>query len=71
MSWDVFHDQANNIEDALLDPLAFAASSNPDILYLNEAMAAPDEKEFRQAMFDEVESHTDNDHWEVMRCTAL
>lgn len=65
--WEVFHDQSNDIKDSLQDRLTLAVSSNPDVLHLNEAMVAPNEKEFCEAMFNEVESHTDNDHWEVTK----
>jgi hypothetical protein len=49
------------------DPIAFAAtSSDPDTLYFNDAMNADDLAEFKKAMLEEVNAHTDtNDHWEV------
>lgn len=64
--WDVFHDMELDFQDLLDDPIAFAASSNPDILYLNEAMSAPDSAQFEEAMSDEVDAHTDHDHWDVI-----
>ena len=69
VSWDVFHDQANDIEDEMRDPISFAlaASSNPDILCLNEAMDTEDSEQFRRAMMEEVDSHTDHEHWEVIK----
>jgi hypothetical protein len=48
------------------DPIAFAASSNPDIMYLDQAMREPDKEQFEQAMLDEVKSHTDLGHWEIV-----
>jgi hypothetical protein len=49
------------------DPIAFAAStSDPDTLHYNDAMNADDSAEFKKAMLDEVNAHTQNDHWEVM-----
>jgi hypothetical protein len=49
------------------DPIAFAAStSDPDTLHYNDAMNADDSAEFKSAMLDEVNAHTQNDHWEVM-----
>ena len=64
--WEVFHDDAYIIQDHMEDPIAFLASNNPDILYLDEAMRADDSHHFEQAMLEEVNSHTDNDHWEVV-----
>ncbi len=45
------------------DPLgqhlqSFAASSDPDVMYLHEAMKQPDRKQFVKAMEDEVRAHT-------------
>jgi len=54
------------LQDHMEDPIAFVASNNPDILYLDEAMKAPDAQQFEDAMLEEVESHTENEHWEVV-----
>jgi hypothetical protein len=48
------------------DPIAFAASSNPDIMYYDQAMKEPDSKQFEQAMLDEVQTHTDLGNWEIV-----
>jgi hypothetical protein len=74
--WEVFHDGGYQIQDEMADPIAFhpfslAASSNPDILYLHEAMAAPDSENFRDAMKTEVDSHTDMRHWVLMKIKDL
>jgi Reverse transcriptase (RNA-dependent DNA polymerase) len=69
--WEVLHDDAYTVQDKLEDPIAFAASNNPDIMYLNEAMAAPDKEEFRKAMLKEVESHELNQHWELVKRADL
>ena len=69
--WDVFQEQTEDFMDELEDPIAFAASSNPDVMYLNEAMSAPDRTQFERAMADEVKSHTDNKHWEVVERSAV
>ena len=69
--WEVFHDGGFAIQDDLVDPIAFAASNNPDILYLNEAMAAPDREEFRKAMHKEVASHVENQHWELLHRSQI
>ena len=46
------------IQKRMSDPIAFAASADPDTMYLHEAMKQPDKKQFIQAMLDEVNIHT-------------
>jgi hypothetical protein len=54
------------IQDQAEDPIGFAASkSDPDTLHFNAAMNAADSEEFKKAMLQEVNAHTDDDHWEV------
>ena len=61
------YDGTNELINQNTHPLvAFAASSNPDILTLNEAMAAPDAKQFRRAMLKEVRAHEERNHWELI-----
>lgn len=43
--------------------LAYAASADPDILYMNEAMGAPDAAKFKEAMMKEVRDHEKRNHW--------
>ena len=64
--WDVFHDQSMDEQDDMRDPVAFAASSNPDILYYHEAMKAEDAPEFEKAMAKEIASHENNEHWQIV-----
>jgi hypothetical protein len=45
------------------NPMAFAASSNPDVMYLDQAMKEPDREKFEEAMLEEVRAHTENGHW--------
>jgi hypothetical protein len=58
---------ANEIQTLAKDPIAFAASKpEPGTLYFNEATNAKDSLvEFKKAMLQEVNAHTENDHWEV------
>jgi len=52
--------------------LAFATSSNPNILNLKQAMKAPDSKQFWKAMKQEFNSHTNQKHWVfVLRSSLL
>ena len=74
--WDVFIDDGYAVQDEMEDPFAFhphafAASSNPDILYLHEAMAAADWVQFREAMAKEIQLHEDMKHWELVRWSEL
>jgi Reverse transcriptase (RNA-dependent DNA polymerase) len=59
----------NILEELDIDqvhPIAFAASSDPDTLYLHEAMQQPDAEQFIKAMGEEIQAHEDNHHWEVV-----
>ena len=50
------------------DPiLAMAASTNPDIMYLHEAMREPDRKQFLRAMVKEVQAQMVNNNFTVIR----
>ena len=55
-----------DIEARLTDPIAFAATSDPDTLYLHEAMREDDWPEFQEAMLKEVRDHEANGHWVVV-----
>ena len=44
----------------------FKATTNPDILYLDEALKAPDRDEFIKAMLKEVRDHECRGHWKVV-----
>ena len=46
--------------------IAFAASADPDTLYMHEAMAAPDRDKFLQSMDDEVRDHEKRGHWKII-----
>ena len=53
------------MQDVMGDPIAVAASSNPDIMYLHETMKAPDSAEFKTAMSLEVGTHDGEVHWQL------
>ena len=55
-----------DIQRQMADPIAFAASSDPDTMYLHEAMRQPDREQFIEAMVKEVTTHTERGHWEIM-----
>jgi Reverse transcriptase (RNA-dependent DNA polymerase) len=64
--WEVFHDDGYKIQDDMENPIAFVESTNPDIMYLDEAMKQPDRIQFQEAMIKEVQSQADNDNWKVV-----
>jgi hypothetical protein len=48
------------------DPLeAYAASVDPDVMYLHEAMKQPDRKQFKDAMTNEITDHTEKAFWSL------
>ena len=50
------------------DPLqAYAASADPDTMYLHQAMKEPDKAQFIKAMEAEVEQHTKNEVWTLVK----
>jgi hypothetical protein len=54
------------------DPIAFAVSkTDPDTLHFKGAMDAHDAAEFKTAMLKEVDAHTNNEHWEVGKCSEV
>ena len=68
MAWEVLVDQDEGediptassqyaIQKSLEDPIAFAASSNPDILYWDQAMRAHDRDKFIEAVGIELDGH--------------
>jgi hypothetical protein len=48
------------------DPTAFAATADPDSMYLDQALREPDAKKFIEAMQNEIQAHTDNRQWEIV-----
>ena len=68
VAWEVLVDQDDTedvptassqyaIQKALEDPIAFAASSNPDILYWDQVMKAHDRDKFIEAVGVELDGH--------------
>ena len=54
------------IQKGMQEPVVYAASTNPDILYLHEAMKAPDHDQFKKAMDKELKDHIACKHWKVV-----
>ena len=68
VAWEVLLDQDNRedvptaesqyaIQKAMENPMAFAATTNPDILYWDQAMKAPDRDKFIEAVRIELDGH--------------
>jgi hypothetical protein len=53
----VFSDEEHDIQDKASDLIAFAATSDPDIMYWHQASQEPDRVDFLKAAVKEVESH--------------
>jgi hypothetical protein len=63
---DIDGDEEYLLQEAMSNPLAYAASADKDTMYLHQAMRQPDKKQFVQAMVDEVTAHTKNGHWRII-----
>jgi hypothetical protein len=50
---------------------ALAASKDPDTMYYHEAMREPDREQFKGAMKQEVDAHTRNEVWELIKKSAV
>jgi hypothetical protein len=47
--------------------VVFKATKDPDNLYLDQAMRAPDSADFKKAMLKEVRDHETRGHWVIIR----
>ena len=59
------------IQKALEDPIAFAASSNPDILYWDQAMKAHDRDKFIEAVRVELDGHEKMGNYEPIQLREI
>jgi hypothetical protein len=48
------------------EDILYAARSDPDVMYMHQALQQPDKKQFLEAMQKEVAAHTDNGNWVIM-----
>jgi hypothetical protein len=49
VEWEVYHDDSYTIQTEMENPMAFVASTNPDVMYLDQAMKEPDRAKFRRS----------------------
>ncbi|KAL7580919.1 hypothetical protein ACA910_005738 [Epithemia clementina (nom. ined.)] len=76
VAWEILLDQEGEsppttaeqfeIQSAMENPVAFAATADPDTMYLHEAMRQPDREQFMLAMQKEINDHEIRKHWEVV-----
>ena len=82
VAWEVLVDQDERedvptassqyaLQKALEDPIAFAASSNPDILYWDQAMKAHDRDKFIEAVGVELDGHEKMGNYEPVPLSEI
>jgi hypothetical protein len=59
-------DHWNELSIDHMNPIALAASTDPDIMYFHEILNEPDKEEFLKAMQNEINGHNENQNWEVI-----
>jgi hypothetical protein len=64
---DLFHDTHLQLQKRMRNSIAFHAEMMGDIMYLQQALKQPDEKEFVQAVIKEVNGHVDSNNWTLQK----
>ena len=64
--YDTLHQEDHKIQNGLIDPIAFQATVNKDILYYSQAMKATNRKQFQEGMKREFDTHSERKHWGVV-----
>jgi Reverse transcriptase (RNA-dependent DNA polymerase) len=49
----------------------FKTSTDPDTMYLHQAMKEPDKEQFKDAMIKEVEDQTENKNFSIVKCDSV
>ena len=52
----------DDLNTLMHDPIAFKAMADPDTMYMDQALQAPDREQFLKAMEKEVQEHTTCEH---------
>lgn len=63
----IAYEALRELGDPHEEPLAFSATSDPDTMYLHQALREPDREEFIKAMVKEVASQSKNGNWRVIK----
>ncbi len=53
-------------ESDFTNPVAYAASTDPDVMYFHEILREPDKQEFLNSMQKEIDGHNENKNWELV-----
>eukprot|EP00957_Ditylum_brightwellii_P172136 13104673-Ditylum_brightwellii.AAC.1 len=64
--YDAMHEDDYRIQDQMQDSIAFKATTDPDMLYFHQAMAAPDKEDFVGTIVKEINGHIEKQHWRLM-----
>ncbi len=67
----VMLDLMQELDIDLIHPFAFAASNDPDTMYIDQALREPDRAEFLKAMQEEINAHETRGHWVLVRRDTL
>lgn len=52
--------------DHMVNPVAYAASADPDTMYMHQVLKQPDRQQFVEVMSKEVNDHVKRKHWETI-----
>ena len=66
-----YHEDDYRIQDQMMDPISFKATSDPDTMYWHQAMKQPDADKFLEAAAKEFNSHHENAHWTMIERTEV
>ena len=69
--FDCMHEEDYKLQDDMTNPISFAASTDPDVMYWNQAMKQPDAKCFQEAAIKEFNDHTVRKHWKLIDRNAV
>jgi hypothetical protein len=64
--YEALHEDDYQIQEDMVDPIAFLARTNADTMYFDQAMKQPDKDEFVKAIVQEVNDHIDRNHWKLI-----
>lgn len=62
---------SGDLQSEYQNPVAYASSSDPDVMHLHEALKEPDRAQFVAAMEKEIRAHTLNGNWVIMLRTDV
>jgi hypothetical protein len=65
------HDSHLDLQDRMHHPIAFLTEMMGDIMYLHQVLRQPDSREFVEAVFKELNSHINNNHWKLIPRTEV